>query len=202
FIFPVVTGLYAAYKKQFGLLGVHFSVTALALLLGGFGYGLSVEPVFLNRKNCRQHDEDLTCDKESLAWIYLVSGALAAGLAILGLLLTICACYHASKRIAKRHRREEVQHLRDVEEKQKELRRMKAHSQTAGGSIRLTAPKQRPAANGIPQTGPVSQAVQPSRAQDKSSAPADASQRPNTNEAKSPDATTAAEKTENITTRL
>nr|KAG5706881.1 hypothetical protein BaRGS_004216 [Batillaria attramentaria] len=96
FIFPVVTGLYAAYKKQFGLLGVHFSVTALALLLGGFGYGLSVEPVFLNRKNCRQHDEDLTCDKESLAWIYLVSGALAAGLAILGLLLTICACYHAS----------------------------------------------------------------------------------------------------------
>ena len=33
-------------------LGVHLVVTLLALLMGGFGFGLSVEPIFINREHC------------------------------------------------------------------------------------------------------------------------------------------------------
>lgn len=122
FLFPVVTGLFAAYKKQFALLGVHITVSLLAVLLGGFGFGLSVEPIFINRHLCLPVHADVPCEKVSLSYIYLFSGSLAAGFAVLALLLTLCAIHSASKRIAKRAYQAHLQHRREQEEKQRELR--------------------------------------------------------------------------------
>ncbi|XP_076445664.1 uncharacterized protein LOC143283342 [Babylonia areolata] len=127
FLFPVITGLFAAYKKQFSQLGVHMTVTLLALLIGGFGFGLSVEPIFLNRHQCVPVTDSVGCDKEGLAYLYLVCGAVAAGLCLLGLLMTVCALNSASKRMANRRYQAEVAHLKEQEEKQKQQRQAKVH---------------------------------------------------------------------------
>ncbi|KAL8621938.1 hypothetical protein ACOMHN_046142 [Nucella lapillus] len=125
FLFPVVTGLFAAYKKQFALLGVHISVSLLALLLGCFGFGVSVEPIFINRHLCQRVHDGVSCERAPLSYIYLFSGSLAAGFAVLTFLLTLCAMYSASRRMAKRAHQAHLQHLRDLEDKQRELRQVK-----------------------------------------------------------------------------
>lgn len=149
FMFPVVTGIYAAYKKQFGLISVHFSVSLLALLMGGFGFAVSVDPIFINRENCVQHDEELNCVREPLSYLYLISGALAAGLTVISFLFTISACYHARKRMEKREREEEIRHIHEVEEKKREARRQRSRALSLTGSLRMH--HKSPAFNGVPR---------------------------------------------------
>ncbi|KAK7107027.1 hypothetical protein V1264_015012 [Littorina saxatilis] len=158
-MFPVITGLFAAYKKQFGHLGVHLMVTLLALLMGGLGFGTSVEPIFINRHDCVPVSKGMPCDKASLSYMYLVSGSLAAGFSLLGFFITLCSLYSSTKRIDERERQAELKHLQEVEAHQRELRQMKAHEELKPRTLSMTSqhsathpPTTPTTANGIAQT--------------------------------------------------
>lgn len=127
FLFPVITGLFVAYKKQFGMLNVHLSTTLMALLLGGFGLAVSIEPIFVHPDRCRPSVEELNCHKPALSYLYMVSGCASAALAVLGVLATFIGIYTASGRIAVRKHEALLQHMHDVEEHQKQLRLMGSH---------------------------------------------------------------------------
>lgn len=127
FLFPVITGLFSAYKKQFSLLSVHLTTTLMALLLGGFGLGMSIEPIVLNRELCLPATPDLQCNKPILSNLYLICGCLAAGLSVIGVLATFLGIYMSSGRITVRKQEALFAHLHDVEEHQRQLRLMSSH---------------------------------------------------------------------------
>ncbi|XP_076466908.1 uncharacterized protein LOC143298101 [Babylonia areolata] len=152
FLFPVVTGLFAAYKKQYALIGVHLSVSLLALLLGGFGFGLSVEPIFINGHHCLPVHTNVPCEKVPLSYLYLISGALAAGFAVLGFLLTLLALYSASRRMEQREYAAHLQHLKEQEEKQKELRqRRMSECENRRRALSVSSAGSNPATQTVPQ---------------------------------------------------
>ncbi|XP_025098872.1 uncharacterized protein LOC112566751 isoform X2 [Pomacea canaliculata] len=95
FLFPAITGMYVGYKKQFGSLGVHTAVSVMALLLGGLAFSSSVETIFINRENCQSVYDKVSCNKESLAYLYIIFGSATVGTSLLGLGLTLCTCHCA-----------------------------------------------------------------------------------------------------------
>ncbi|KAK0057782.1 hypothetical protein Bpfe_012738 [Biomphalaria pfeifferi] len=109
FCFPFITGISIAYRKKLSCVGVHVSLLLATLLTGGAGYGYSIEPVFINRKNCKIVSEDRgNCDKETLLYLYITNGGIALGFTVIGLIYSLLICRCATKR---RHNREVNEHM-------------------------------------------------------------------------------------------
>ncbi|XP_025098871.1 uncharacterized protein LOC112566751 isoform X1 [Pomacea canaliculata] len=125
FLFPAITGMYVGYKKQFGSLGVHTAVSVMALLLGGLAFSSSVETIFINRENCQSVYDKVSCNKESLAYLYIIFGSATVGTSLLGLGLTLCTCHCALSRISKREHEEAVRLRHEQELKQREERKLR-----------------------------------------------------------------------------
>ncbi|XP_012937575.1 uncharacterized protein LOC101857792 [Aplysia californica] len=97
FVFPFITGVAIAYRKQLANVGLHLALLFATSLTGGAGYGYSIQPVYFERHNCTQVSTDRgSCDKEALVYIYVIAGGIACGFAALGILVTCCTCSSAS----------------------------------------------------------------------------------------------------------
>ncbi|CAL1537991.1 unnamed protein product [Lymnaea stagnalis] len=121
FCFPFITGIAVAYRKKLSCIGVHISMLLAALLAGGAGYGYSIEPVYLNRHRCiRVSDHRGDCRKDTLLYLYLVTGAVALGFSLVGLVYSLFAWSCAAKRRAKR---EAEEHEKQIELQKRPSRR-------------------------------------------------------------------------------
>ncbi|XP_059139745.1 uncharacterized protein LOC131927892 [Physella acuta] len=97
FMFPVVTGVAATYRRQMSSVGTHVCLLLATLLAGGVGYGLSIQNVFINRANCMPTSE-VSCQRESLVYMYVGAGGAAAALTVLSLAVSAFSCSMALTR--------------------------------------------------------------------------------------------------------
>ncbi|KAH9500073.1 hypothetical protein Btru_076528 [Bulinus truncatus] len=104
--------------------GVHISLLLATLLTGGAGYGYSIEPVFINRKNCKIVSEDRgPCDKETLLYLYVINGGVALGFSVISLVYSLITCSCATKRRNQRETMEHVEHEKQLELQKRASRR-------------------------------------------------------------------------------
>jgi len=112
FVFPFITGVAVAYRKQLANVGIHLCLLAGVLGMGGAGYYFSFEPIYLERENCTMVSNDRgNCDKEVLVMMYVYAGGVACGFGVLGLLVSLCACRSGTKKRAVR----EAERVREME---------------------------------------------------------------------------------------
>ncbi|RUS83950.1 hypothetical protein EGW08_008305, partial [Elysia chlorotica] len=143
FIFPVVTGVSIAYRKQLASVGMHIALVLLTSSVGGAGYGLTVEYVHFESHNCTSVSADVgDCDREVLVYIYVISGLIASVCAGLGLLLSLCACKSAMKRRARRVQEQEIRLHQEDDRRAREVKRS-AHS--ARPALSTISPAKSPA---------------------------------------------------------
>lgn len=130
--FPIITGVALAYRKQLGNVGLHIALLMATMLSGGFGYAFSVEPIYYDRLNCTDVSFDRgTCDKEMLVFVYVYGGAVACGFAVLGLLVSCCACSKATKNRSKREYDEMIKAQSIQEEKNRKVKHVKQSAPSA-----------------------------------------------------------------------
>ncbi|XP_059139751.1 uncharacterized protein LOC131927895 isoform X2 [Physella acuta] len=99
FCYQFITGIYLAYRRQLSCIGVHITLLLATLLVGGAGYIYSIEPVFMERHSCVQVSVDRgDCDKETLLYLYLSTGAVALLFCLLGLLAAFITWSSAARR--------------------------------------------------------------------------------------------------------
>jgi len=126
FVFPFITGVSVAYRKQLSNVGLHLALLAACMMAGGAGYGLSVEPVYLERANCTQVSEDRgPCEKETLVMIYVIAGGVAAGAAVLGFLVSLCACSKGQKNRARRVHEETMEAQAEADRRNRAVKALK-----------------------------------------------------------------------------
>ncbi|XP_041352160.1 uncharacterized protein LOC121370773 [Gigantopelta aegis] len=114
FIFPAVTGVSVAFKRQMIAIALHVPILLMASLSGGVSFGYSISPVFDTSVNCTKHILDGDCEKTSLVYLYTAFGGVACGLSVLGILISSCACQQARRRLQKKADRLELNQQRDA----------------------------------------------------------------------------------------
>uniref|UniRef100_A0A2C9KVM7 Uncharacterized protein n=1 Tax=Biomphalaria glabrata TaxID=6526 RepID=A0A2C9KVM7_BIOGL len=112
FVFPAVSGIATAYRRQLSNLGVHICLILATTLVGSVGYGFSIDPVYTKMDNCTEfvregyHGND--CRRESMVMIYIVIGGVTIAMNMCGLIASFVACHVALRRRAQRRQESEL----------------------------------------------------------------------------------------------
>ncbi|CAL1537986.1 unnamed protein product [Lymnaea stagnalis] len=103
FVFPVITGIATTYRRQMSTVGMHICLVLATLLTGAAGYGYTIDTVYIKRDNCTMVSESIgDCDKDSLVYIYVISGGVAIGLSVISLGISALATYSSMRSRAER----------------------------------------------------------------------------------------------------